>query len=101
MTSNPEMERPPGSRKQAFAPVSMNNTQKEGHVMPKAKEGDLYRCEECGMVVAVEDPCGCSTCELICCDVPMTKKAGTAKSARKKKAVSKAGTAAKSRAARK
>ncbi len=68
------------------------------------KEGELYRCEECGMVVAVEDPCGCGTCELICCDVPMVKKAGTAKSARKKRAVSKAGKArmaAKSRAARK
>jgi hypothetical protein len=55
--------------------------------MPIAKEGDLYRCEECGMVVAVEDACGCETCELICCDVPMTKKAGAAKSKGKKKAV--------------
>jgi hypothetical protein len=59
--------------------------------MPIAKEGDLYRCEECGMVVAVEDPCGCSDCELICCDVPMTKKAGAAK----KTAASKPGTAPK------
>ena len=57
-----------------------------GHAMAKAKEGDLYSCTECGMVVCVEDPCGCSTCELICCDVPMKKKAGKAKTARKKKA---------------
>jgi|WetSurMetagenome_2_1015567.scaffolds.fasta_scaffold04413_9 hypothetical protein len=64
-----------------FIPHNTNPTLKEGDDMPKAKEGDLYICEECGMVVAVEDPCGCSTCELICCDAPMTKKAGTAKKA--------------------
>jgi hypothetical protein len=58
--------------------------------MAKAKEGDLYGCEECGMVVCVEDPCGCSACEIICCDVPMKKKAGTANTSRKKKVVSKA-----------
>jgi hypothetical protein len=77
--------------------------------MPIAKEGDLYSCEECGMVVAVEDACGCEECELICCDVPMTKKAGTAKSSGKKKAVAskakaapkKAKATAKSKSARK
>jgi hypothetical protein len=55
--------------------------------MAKAKEGDLYGCEECGMIVCVEDPCGCSACEIICCDVPMKKKTGTT---RKKKVISKA-----------
>jgi len=57
--------------------------------MAKAKQGDLYSCGECGLVVCVEDPCGCSACELICCDVPMTKKAGKAKTAKKKKAAPK------------
>jgi hypothetical protein len=71
-------------------------------MMPIAKEGDLYRCEECGMVVSVEDPCGCASCELICCDVPMTRKAGTAKRAGKKKAAaSKTRAAAGSKSARK
>jgi hypothetical protein len=70
--------------------------------MPIAKEGDRYSCEECGMVVSVEDACGCETCELICCDAPMTRKAGTAKSAGKKKvAASKVKVAAKSKSARK
>ena len=58
--------------------------------MAKAKKGDLYACEECGMVVCVEDHCGCGTCELICCDVPMKKKA-----ARKKKAAPRTGAAGK------
>jgi hypothetical protein len=77
---------------------------KEESDMPKAKEGDLYGCEECGMVVCVEDPCGCIDCELICCDVPMTKKAGTAKkgaSSKAKTAPKKSKAAAKTKTARK
>jgi hypothetical protein len=73
----------------------MNIKLKENNVMPKAKEGDLYSCEECGMVVSVEDPCGCSMCELICCDVPMQKKAGKKAAASKAKAAPKKAKAAK------
>jgi hypothetical protein len=36
-------------------------------------KGDMYRCEKCGLVVAIEDPCGCVACDLICCEVPMKK----------------------------
>ncbi|MCX8182343.1 MAG: hypothetical protein N3D12_04435 [Candidatus Methanomethyliaceae archaeon] len=36
-------------------------------------KGDMYKCEECGLVVVVEDPCGCATVDLICCEVPMKK----------------------------
>jgi len=60
---------------------------KELDSMARVKEGDFYGCKECGMVVCIEDPCGCSSCEIICCDEPMKKKAGTA---RKKKVLSKA-----------
>ncbi|MCW4019525.1 MAG: desulforedoxin [Candidatus Bathyarchaeota archaeon] len=35
------------------------------------KKGEQYKCEECGLVVLVEDPCGCESCELICCNEPM------------------------------
>jgi len=35
------------------------------------KKGTKYRCEECGLVVVVDEPCGCGTCGLVCCDVPM------------------------------
>ena len=36
------------------------------------KKGETYRCDECGLVVVVEDPCECDeTCELVCCEVPM------------------------------
>ena len=35
------------------------------------KKGDKYECPECGLVVLVADPCGCSSCDLICCGAPM------------------------------
>lgn len=38
-----------------------------------AKKGDRYKCEECGVVMVVEDPCGCSPCDLVCCGTPMTQ----------------------------
>jgi hypothetical protein len=61
-------------------------------VAPKAKaapkkkaEGDAYACEVCGLVVAVEEPCGCvDACEIICCGEPMkAKTAPKAKAAKK------------------
>jgi hypothetical protein len=36
-----------------------------------AKKGTKYKCEECGLVVVVDEACGCSSCDLICCDEPM------------------------------
>ena len=35
------------------------------------KKGDKYKCDECGMVILIEEPCGCESCELICCSQPM------------------------------
>jgi hypothetical protein len=35
------------------------------------KKGDRYKCEECGLVILVEDPCGCEPCEIVCCGKPM------------------------------
>jgi hypothetical protein len=58
--------------------------------MAKAKEGDRYICEECGMVVAVEEACGCEPCELVCCDVPMEKTKAAKRPAGKKVSAGKA-----------
>jgi hypothetical protein len=35
------------------------------------KKGSRYKCDECGMVVVVDEACGCTECDLICCNVPM------------------------------
>jgi hypothetical protein len=54
-----------------------------GITLPK---GDRYKCDVCGMVVLVEDACGCSACDLVCCEKPMKKavaKPGTAKAKKK------------------
>lgn len=45
------------------------------------KKGEQYRCEECGLVVLVENPCECEeTCELVCCEEPMKPVKAAAKS---------------------
>ena len=41
--------------------------------MAKAKKGDQFTCELCGLVVAVDESCDCVVGELICCDIPMEK----------------------------
>ena len=35
------------------------------------KKGEKYKCDECGLVILVEDPCGCETCDIVCCSAPM------------------------------
>ena len=36
-----------------------------------AKKGVKYKCNECGVVMMVEDPCGCDPCDVVCCGSPM------------------------------
>lgn len=34
--------------------------------------GDLYTCEECGLIVTVDEMCDCvDVCDIICCGEPM------------------------------
>lgn len=36
------------------------------------KKGEKYECEDCGLVVLVENPCECGDeCEIMCCEKPM------------------------------
>jgi hypothetical protein len=56
----------------------------EGDFLVK-KKGEQYKCEECGLVVIVEDPCGCDdACELVCCEAPMKPVKSSAKKAASK-----------------
>lgn len=43
--------------------------------MVKEQKGVKYKCEECGVVVVVDEPCGCEPCDLVCCGVPMVEMA--------------------------
>ncbi len=52
--------------------------------MAKAKTGDKLSCEVCGMIVTVDEECGCvSMEELICCGEVMGKGEAAARRARK------------------
>jgi hypothetical protein len=37
----------------------------------KAKKGTQLKCDVCGMVLTVAEPCGCDTCDITCCDQSM------------------------------
>ena len=48
--------------------------------MAKVKKGDVFSCSACGLIISVDEACGCVTSDLICCDEPMLKgKAAAAK----------------------
>ncbi|MEN6318537.1 MAG: hypothetical protein ABFD82_07245 [Syntrophaceae bacterium] len=53
--------------------------------MAKLKNGDLLTCQVCGLVVVVDEACGCAVGEVICCeDNPMVKGKAAAAKAKKK-----------------
>jgi hypothetical protein len=54
--------------------------------MAKTKLGDSLSCSVCGLVVTVDEVCGCDETVVVCCDQPMVKGKPTASKARKMKA---------------
>jgi hypothetical protein len=52
--------------------------------MAKMKQGDLLSCSACGLVVTVDELCGCAETVLVCCDQPMVKGKAAANKAKKK-----------------
>jgi len=38
------------------------------------KKGEKYKCKTCGIVVSVDEGCGCTVSHLVCCEKPMSKK---------------------------
>jgi len=44
----------------------------------KIRKGDKYKCAVCGLVVKVDEVCGCvDMCDIVCCEKPMKKKRKT------------------------
>jgi hypothetical protein len=40
--------------------------------MAAKKKGAKYKCEECGLIIVIDEPCGCEpACNLMCCETPM------------------------------
>ncbi len=62
---------------QKKAAVKVKKAAKKVAKAPKksVKKGDAYKCSVCGLIVSVDEVCGCvDTCDLICCETPMKKK---------------------------
>jgi hypothetical protein len=38
----------------------------------KAKKGEKYVCDACGMVITVDKACGCDPCGITCCGQDMS-----------------------------
>lgn len=57
--------------------------------MAKAKKGDYLSCNECGLVVTVDEACGCATADIICCGTPMVPGKAAANKIKKKAAAKK------------
>ena len=50
-----------------------------------AAKGDVLSCEICGLLLVVDEECGCAEAhEVICCDMPMTKRAARTAKAKPK-----------------
>jgi len=46
----------------------------------KVRKGTKYTCRECGLVVAVDEVCGCvDVCDLVCCGKQMVRRTRTKK----------------------
>ena len=59
-------------------------TKKKAVKKPQVKKGDKYKCSVCGLVVRVDEVCGCvDVCDIVCCEAPMKKKRSTAKKKQK------------------
>ena len=60
------------------APASKRVVKKAGSKTAsraKVKAGDRYKCSVCGLVVSVDEACGCvDTCDILCCGKQMKKK---------------------------
>lgn len=41
------------------------------------KAGDKLNCEVCGLTLIVDEECGCTAAEIICCEEPMVNKGQT------------------------
>ena len=53
--------------------------------MAKTKQGDSLSCSACGLIVVVDEVCGCEETVVVCCDQPMVKGKLAANKTRKKK----------------
>jgi hypothetical protein len=65
----------PKTVKAAAKPVAAKATKPAKTSKKKVKQGDRYSCEVCGIVVSVDEACGCvEPYNIICCGQQMARK---------------------------
>jgi len=70
--------------KAAAKKVAPKAAAKKKVVVKKKVAGESYGCEVCGLVVTVDEACGCvDVCEIICCGEPMKAEPVKVKASRK------------------
>jgi len=57
------------------AKKATKSLKKSAKGVKEVKKGDAFKCSVCGLVVSVDETCGCiDTCDLVCCETPMKSK---------------------------
>ena len=52
--------------------ASVKSTPARKTTTKKMAKGQSYSCDVCGLVVTVDEVCGCvDVCDIVCCDEPM------------------------------
>ncbi len=61
--------------KKATAAKSTTAARKAPARARKVEKGTQYSCEVCGLVVSVDEACGCvESCDIVCCGEPMQER---------------------------
>jgi hypothetical protein len=69
-TKRPAAKKPVAKKPAAKKAVKPAAKKKQG-----IKKGTIFSCEVCGLIVSVDEVCGCvETCDILCCSEQMTKK---------------------------
>ena len=65
----------PKTAKAGAKPAAAKVTKPAKTSKKKVKPGDQYSCEVCGIVVSVDEACGCvEPYDIVCCGQQMTRK---------------------------
>ena len=70
--ATPKKAAKPATAKAAAKPATAKGTKAAKAGKKKVNPGDRYSCEVCGLVVSVDEACGCvDACDIICCGEEM------------------------------
>ena len=65
----------PKTARAAVKPAAAKATKPAKTSKKKVKQGDRYSCEVCGIVVSVDEACGCvEPYDIVCCGQQMARK---------------------------